>query len=212
MTCRSHFPHLAVLCTAVLSVALVMPSPAAAQQGPATRYLKSKHDQAERVLRRPVRSDRDRERRDAQLNELIGGLLDYEAVSREALGDTWGERSEEERERFVSLLRRLVERNYQQNLARTLDYQVRYRSEGRRGDAALVHTTARSRDNRRAPEVSIDYRMEQKDGSWVVVDVITDGVSMVRNYRNQFSRIIRRDGWDGLVSRMESRLREGSEI
>lgn len=209
MTRRLHLAFIASLALALLAPGL---SVASAQQGPASRYLEGKHEQAERVLRRPAQSDRARERRNEQLNQLIGGLLDYESVSRQALGDTWDERSEQERERFVSLLRQLVERSYQQNLERTLDYRVRYVSEDRRGDAVLVHTTARSRENRRAPEVSIDYRMKQEGDGWVVVDVITDGVSMVRNYRNQFTRIIRRDGWDGLISRMESRLAEGSEI
>ncbi len=197
-----------------LAVTALFPlsSPAEAQQGPASRYLKRKHDQAERVLRRAASSDRERERRSAQLNALVGDLLDYEAVSRQALGDAWDERSEAERQEFVRLLRGLVERSYQQNLERTLSFQIRWADEAQRGDAVLVRTSARSRENRRAPEVSIDYRMQQRGDRWVVVDVITDGVSMVRNYRSQFARIIRRDGWDGLLSRMRSRLEEGSEI
>ena len=43
---------------------------------------------------------------------------------------------------------------------------------------------------------------------WRVSDVTTDGVSMVRNYREQFNRIIDRDGWDELISRMQRRLEE----
>lgn len=195
---------------AVLSflVAGLLPlAPASAQSGPASRFLKRKHAQAERVLRRPAGPARSE-----ALRSIIGGLLDYEAVSREALGDTWEERSEEERAEFVSLLRQLVERSYQQNLQRTLDYEVRWGGESPRGDAVLVQTTARSRENRRTPEVTIEYRMERRGNGWVVVDVVTDGVSMVRNYRNQFARIIRRDGWDGLMSRMRSRLEQGSSI
>lgn len=203
--------RLSTVTLAVFLGSLSVVGAAAAQGGPASRYLKRKHDQAERVLRRAASTDAAREQRRAQLDALIGGLLDYEAVSREALGDTWTERSEAERAEFVSLLRSLVERNYQQNLERSLRFQVRWGDEARRGQDVVVQTSARSRENRRAPEVTIEYRMRQAGDRWLVVDVVTDGVSMVRNYRNQFSRIIRRDGWDGLLSRMRSRLEEEAE-
>ena len=203
-----------LLSTLAAMVALAAPATVSAQEpaGPASRFLKRKHDQAERLLRRAPRSDAERSRRNDQLDAILSDLLDYEAVSRQALGDTWNERSAEERAEFVSLLRQLVERSYQQSLERTLDYQIRWGDEASRGDAVLVSTTARSRRNRRAPEVSIEYRMKGEGNRWVVVDVVTDGVSMVRNYRNQFTRILRREGWDGLLSRMRSRLGEGSDI
>ena len=195
-------------------VALAAPAAAPAQEpsGPASRFLKRKHDQAARLLRRAPRNDAERARRNDQLDGILSELLDYEAVSRQALGNTWDERSAEERTEFVSLLRRLVERSYQQSLERTLDYQIRWGDEASRGDAVVVSTTARSRRNRRAPEVSIEYRMKGEGSRWVVVDVVTDGVSMVRNYRNQFARILRRDGWDGLITRMRSRLEESGDI
>jgi phospholipid transport system substrate-binding protein len=52
--------------------------------------------------------------------------------------------------------------------------------------------------------------MQRTDGQWRVVDVATDGVSMVDNYRSQFNRIIVREGWDELISRMQRRLEEGA--
>ena len=41
---------------------------------------------------------------------------------------------------------------------------------------------------------------------WRVYDIITDGVSLVKNYRRQFRRIIRDEGWDGLIDRMQKKL------
>ena len=65
------------------------------------------------------------------------------------------------------------------------------------------------RQNRRAPAVSIDYLVVQRDGAWRIVDItVDDGMSMVDNYRNQFERILRREGWDGLMTRMRGRLTE----
>ncbi len=69
-------------------------------------------------------------------------------------------------------------------------------------------TSARSRTQRRQPPVEIEYTLRRDGRRWRVVDVTTDGVSMVRNYRDQFGRIIARDGWAELIARMERRLEE----
>jgi len=208
MTAFSRISAILFTLAALLAVA---PS-ALAQSGPAARYLKGQHDQVNRILARPARTDQARTRRNARVTHLLGALLDYESLSQQALGRHWEARSEEDRALFVSLLQQLVERSYQSSLEGTRDYRVRYGDEEQRRGATVVHTTAQSRANRRAPAVAIDYRMRRQGRVWVVIDVITDGVSMVRNYRSQFARIIRRHEWDGLIERMQSRLREGSEI
>ena len=76
----------------------------------------------------------------------------------------------------------------------------------------MVRTTARSKKERRKPPIEIAYALHQVEGKWRVFDVVTDGVSMVRNYRGQFARILRKDGWDGLLQRMRDRLDQGSEF
>lgn len=191
--------------------ALLLFAPPAFAQGGASAYLEGRHEEVNRILRQPAANDAARARRTERLRTLLNGLLDYEELSRRALGQHWESQSEDERARFVDLLRRLVERNYEGNLERILDFEVIYERESRREGLTVVHTSARSRSQRRAPPVAIDYAMQQRDGVWRVVDVTTDGVSMVDNYRNQFNRIITRDGWSELVGRMQRRLEEGSE-
>lgn len=205
-----RFFHVLLACACLFA----LPVGASAQEpsGAASRFLEGKHDQAARLLRRPARSEAERTRRNAQLDAILSDLLAYRSVSEQALGTHWRERSEAERDEFVSLLEELVERSYKRSLERTLDYQIRWGAETTRGDVVVVTTTARSRRNRRAPEVEIVYHLTRSGDRWVVVDVVTDGVSMVRNYRNQFARILRREGWDGLISRMRGRLAEGSDI
>jgi phospholipid transport system substrate-binding protein len=199
---------------AVLGVALLAGT-AAAQPQPAgsgaLAYLQGKHSAVERVLRRPAKNADAVTRRNAEVQRAIGELLDFEEVSRQALGQHWTARSEAERTEFVSLLRQLVERNYRDNLTRTLEYVVRYESEAPgAGGTAVVRTTARSRTNRRAPAVEITYTMRRTGNAWKVIDVSTDGVSLVRNYRTQFGRIATRDGWPELIRRMRDRLAQGS--
>jgi phospholipid transport system substrate-binding protein len=202
---RRHFIHFAL---ALLALIAACPVIARAQSGPASRYLEARHQEVKRLMARRVRSDAERERNRAEMTRVISSLLDFESVSRNALGRHWEERSAAERQEFVALLRTLVERSYQSQLETTQAYEVRYESEASRGDVTVVATVARSTENRRAPEVTIEYHMRRVGEGWVVEDVITDGVSMVRNYRGQFDRIVRRDGWAGLIQRMRDRANE----
>ncbi len=193
------FRSISAILTVLLAV-FAFPVLGAAQSGPAGRYLEGQHEQVKRILSRSGDGN------SAEVAAIVSGLLDFEKVSEVALGDHWDERSAEERTEFVGLLRTLVERNYQSQLETTQTYEIRYGTERTQGAVVIVETTARSTENRRAPEVSIEYHMKRVGNRWMVEDVVTDGVSMVRNYRNQFNRIIRRDGWSGLVERMRSRV------
>jgi phospholipid transport system substrate-binding protein len=188
-----------------LTLCLILPTaPSLAQEGPASRYLKGQHDAVVRQLRRTPESPR--------IGEIVEGLLDFDTIAESALARHWAGLTPAQRQEFVSLLTQLVRRNYQGNLQRTLDYTVEYGAEQTRGTAVTVETTARSRQNRRAPAVAIKYTLARRGNGWVVHDIDTDGVSLVRNYRNQFNRIIERDGFDALLGRMRQRLAEGAEI
>jgi phospholipid transport system substrate-binding protein len=183
-----------------------------AQAAQAKRHLEQRHTAVQRVLGQSPKTDAARARRDAQLDRMLKDLLDYETLSRRSLDNHWDGRSPAERERFVGLLQQLVERSYKRNLENTLDYHVRYAQAEDEADGVMVRTVARSRKNPRAPTVSIDYRLHRVEGQWRVYDVITDGVSMVQNYRSQFNRIIAREGWNGLIDRMKSKLEADEEI
>ena len=188
------------------------PQQAQAPSGGAERFLKARHDTVLRLLRRPARTPTETQRRNGELTRALSDLLDYDELAKRALATHWETRSERDRRQFVQLLKQLVERSYQHNLRSTLDYSVRYLGESADPGGVIVRTTARSRTNRRAPEVSIDYAMRRVGAGWKVYDVTTDGTSLVRNYRSQFNRIITRESWAELIRRMQSRLTSSEEI
>jgi len=51
----------------------------------------------------------------------------------------------------------------------------------------------------------MDYRLFVKDGRWHAYDIVVDGVSLVKNYRSQFDKIIRADSYQELVRRLRDR-------
>lgn len=203
---------------AILSVG----EPVAAQQAPtgstgdassqadaakAERFIRTKHNKVRQVLRRP-----DTPKRAQELTKLLGEFLDYDRLARLSLDKEWGKRTPAERERFVSLLRQLVERQYQRNMESTLDYKVTWVGTESIEDGVKVKSSARSVTKKRQPPITIDYSMSSSGGEWKVFDIFTDDVSLVRNYKRQFRRVIADEGWDGLIERMEKKLKEQDEL
>lgn len=178
-----------------------IPGAAEAQAGPATRYLRERNDEVNELLRSPASPERD-----ASVTRILSDLLDYEELARRSLAAHWDTRTPAQRTEFVDLLRQLVEQQYQNNLERVLDYEIRYVSEEEIDGGRTVGMVARSRAERRQPPVEITYSLHRSGSAWRVFDVTTDGSSMVQNYQEQFNRYISTEGWDGLIGRMRGRL------
>ena len=57
-------------------------------------------------------------------------------------------------------------------------------------------------------EITVTFHWLDFGSTWRIVDVSFDGASLVKDYQNQFGRIIDKEGVQGLLKRMEDRLRE----
>lgn len=183
-----------------------LPSIAAAQGGPATRYVRQQNERVNHILERHVTTDAERTARDAEITTILVDILDFDELCHRALDTHWDTLTPAQRTEFSTLLRQLVERNYRTNLERIRDYQIDYTREETTSSGVIVHMEAHSRASRREPPVEMAYSMHLLGTDWRVFDVTTDGVSLVHNYQQQFHRIITRDGFDALLTRMRDRL------
>ncbi len=143
-----------------------------------------------------------------EVRQRASELLDYTELCKRALGEHWGKMTPKQRTDFVDTLKELIERNYIKQLRTNLDYAVTYGDETREGAEARVTTTIKIATKGKSTSATIDYRMIQNGDSWMVYDVITDELSLVRNYRSQFQRLIASNGYDGLITRMKNKLAE----
>jgi phospholipid transport system substrate-binding protein len=62
-----------------------------------------------------------------------------------------------------------------------------------------------------APNVVLEFKMTNRDlPAWKVYDLVTEGVSLVSNYRSQYGGIITRNGIDALISQLLDKNVEAS--
>ena len=165
----------------------------------ATAFVHAQHDQLKSLLRQPPSADRD-----TRVAGALSQMVDYDEMTRRAFGQPcpnelpgcknhWADLTDAQKVEVGGLLRRLVEKSYRKNLSKTLDYDVAYPASGTpsgaNGDTS-VHTEATSKSKPRDPAVLVDYIVRGVSGSMRVVDVITEGSSLTKNYYDQFHRML----------------------
>ncbi|HMI83511.1 MAG TPA: ABC transporter substrate-binding protein [Polyangiaceae bacterium] len=187
-----------------LFLATSLASPAQAAES-AQEFIQSRQTQVTQLVRQAPGTQRDK-----QVAAVIDGMIDYETLTKRSLAGHWADLSDAQHKEFTDILRSLVRRNYERNIKNILDYRVEYLGEEPGSEeSVVVHSRASSAGNTREEPISIDYQLTKMAGGWRVVDVVTEGSSLVNNYKNQFHRIIQKDGYDVLVRRMKEKLAKG---
>jgi phospholipid transport system substrate-binding protein len=148
---------------------------------------------------------------DAKVTHELRDLFDIGDLAKRALVDHWKDMSEKQRNDLVETLRQVVEKNYVAQLRSNLDYEIVYVGEEPHGEDVVVKTVIKAQKKGRPVEIPVDYTLRADGDHWRAYDVITDEVSILDNYRSQFNRIIAKDGIDGLIRRMKTRLEKGDE-
>ncbi|MDY6847817.1 MAG: phospholipid-binding protein MlaC [Geoalkalibacter sp.] len=139
-----------------------------------------------------------------RLTELIKARFDFQAMSQWVLGPYWKKADADERETFMELFSELLEANYLGRIESYTDEEVRFVSEkidGRRAEVETLIITD-------SAEIPISYKLVDRQGQWLVYDVIVEKVSLVRNYRGTYTEIARKEGMEGLFEQMRNKIGE----
>ena len=71
-----------------------------------------------------------------------------------------------------------------------------------KGNVALVKTIIQKSND----EIPVDYKLIKLGNDWKIYDFIVEGVSMIRNYRTQFKKIIHKSSYEELVSKLKKKV------
>ena len=143
----------------------------------------------------------------AQIGAEIDSIFDFKELSRRTLGRNWRKMKPEQQKEFVQLFRELLQGVYADRLLAYSDQKVLFDKETMlKKGRAEVQSYLQTSDNKKIP---LFYRLTNKSGSWKVYDVIIEGVSMVKNYRTQFRKILAKDSPDKLLEILRDKVNKG---
>ncbi|PKM07515.1 MAG: hypothetical protein CVV17_01735 [Gammaproteobacteria bacterium HGW-Gammaproteobacteria-7] len=150
------------------------------------------------------------------LTTTLDGLMDYEAFAKRTLKTSWPTLTKAQRATFMDRFKKLVVVVYAKRFKPRTAFEVAWRNDGvkYRGDAkteAKVMSIIRGRN----VSADVDYYMTlggtaSKD-VWYVYDFEIDEVSMALNWRKRFEGIIKKDGFEVLIERIQARIDRDDE-
>jgi phospholipid transport system substrate-binding protein len=171
---------------------------AAPQLGPGAT-LRQKNEAMTALLRAGA-ADKQKE-----LHALAAALIDYAAFARASLAEHWD--GLKKRDELVATFKQMLESRYLAQLRGQLDCVVTWAEEEVDGAEASVTALVQCNAKGRAAEEENVYKLRRgSDGAWRVRDIVSDEISLVRNYKTQFHKIIGEQGADRLIEKMKSKL------
>ena len=176
------------------------PSPA---KGTPTEAMKTTVSQAlgvlqDKELKKPERTDE----RVARLKKIADLRFDYGEMAKRSLGGHWDKLVERERQEFVDLFTEFLTATYVERIHSYSGEEVKFLNERLEGDHAEVKSIMVGKKT----DTPLDYRLMMKGGDWKAYDVVVDGISMVRNYREQFAAILRSSSYEHLVQMLRDKV------
>jgi phospholipid transport system substrate-binding protein len=144
----------------------------------------------------------------ARIREVIEAKLvpyfDFERMTALATGRGWRSATPEQKKQLAEQFKTLLVRTYSGALNQYRDQTIAYKP--LRLDAGATDVTVRTEILRsgQAP-VQMDYAMEKTSSGWKAYDVVVGGVSLVTNYRDEFSAQIQKGGIDGLIKSLDAK-------
>jgi len=149
----------------------------------------------------------------ARIRELIETKLtpyfDVDRMTALAAGRAYRSATPEQKKRLAEEFKTLLIRTYSTALNQYRDQSLEYKP--LRADPNATDVTVRTEVIRPGqPPVQIDYSMGKTPNGWKAYDVIVGGISLVTNYRDEFTREVQAGGIDGLIKALAAKNSGGA--
>ncbi len=170
--------------------------------GAPTEAMKTTIDEVLRIVRdQDLKQKNKADERRHQLEKVVSARFDYTEMSRRALGAPWNQLTDQQKQEFVDLFRTLLTNSYADKIETYSGEGVEYLNERMEKEYAEVRTKVLSGKT----EIPLDYRLINKAENWRVYDVVVDNISLVNNYRGQFTKILRASSYSDLVDQLRKK-------
>ena len=136
--------------------------------------------------------------------EKILPNFDFERVARLVLGRAWRSASDEQKKEFIVQFRTLLLKTYAVALSKYKNQTIEFKPTRMSDTDEIVIVKTEITQSGGQP-IRVNYALSKNSGKWLVFDIVIEGVSLVTNYRSQFSSEIKRNGMDTLIKKLSKK-------
>jgi len=144
-----------------------------------------------------------------ELEKAIYNSHDLTKITRVVIGREWVKLSEEQQQKLVAVFTELSIAAYADNFKEFSGESFKFDSEEEttRG-GIIVHTYLQIPDDK---AVKFDYMLKKKGESWRIINIIANGVSDLALKRSEFTSILKKDGFDALIIKINEKIKTYSK-
>ena len=191
--------------TALLGIGLaaLRARAASADIGSAEQFIQDLGNRTLAVLEQPLEAPAKLN----QLKQLLDKSTDLELVARLVLGRYWRQATPEQQAEFVGLFNELLMQTMAERMSwyNGQTFEITGANPVDERDTMVATRILRPSGK---PPILVDWRVRENDGSFLLIDILAEGVSLVVTQRAEAAEVIGRDGLDGLLGQMRTRLEQ----
>ena len=189
---HAHAVALATAAALVTAATATPPGPRAVVEETADRVLAILKDPS---LKPEVRRER--------IIALAYERFDFPTMSKLVLAKYWKSFDAAQQAEFMKEFKDFLAHRYGDRIDRYEQERVEIVGERRAagGDAVVATKIHRPK----AESVAVEYRLRSREGTWRVIDVKIEGISLVSNYRDQFHEVLSHGGPEKLLAQLRER-------
>jgi phospholipid transport system substrate-binding protein len=172
----------------ILAFVTCLVFPLAASAGAPLETVSGNVDRVLDILRDPsLKPESAKKVKKHKIRAIADTMFDFTELSRRTLAVNWSKFTPEQQKEFSSLFKDLLADTYADKIMAYTDERIVFTKE-----VPLTERTVEVQSTviKQTQEIPIYYRVINENGSWLVYDVVIEGVSLVNNYRSQFRDIL----------------------
>ncbi len=159
------------------------------QEEGAKNFIASMGDRGLNFLGNKNMSD---EAKKAEFAKLLNESFDMNTIARFSLGNNWRTATPAQQKEYLSLFNKMIIRVYSKRFS---DYEgQKFEVTSARAENAKDSIVTSYIVPTDGPKARVDWRVRNKNGSYKVIDVLVEGVSMSQTQRSDFASVIQRGG------------------
>lgn len=198
----------------ILALLLMTFAANVAQAGMPTDTVKAGLDKLIAIVHDPKYADKNLlgEEQVRQLSAAVGEFFDYGELTKRAVGPAWKGFTDAEREELTSTFRTLLEKTYIKKLEKSFIDElkafstdsVRFNDEKVKPPFAMVFTTFMLKDK----QIEVNFRLIDKDGTWMVYDIIGEGLTLLGVYKDDFQSALAKMTPEEFVVQLQNKIKD----
>ena len=168
--------------------------------GGASEFIRELGNRAVATLQTPGMS---LEEREAHFRGLLREGFDVRFIGRFVLGAHWRRASRDQQRDYLELFSNYILQVYSMRFGGYAGETITVISERPAGTKDVIVRTRIDRPS--GPPIAAEWRVRTTGNRYRIIDVMVEGVSMVITQRSEFSAVIQRNGFEGLIAVLRAR-------